>query len=325
MKRREFITAVGATAALWPRVAHLQPALPVIGFLSSRSPGEAAIHTAGFKQGLSDTGYVEGQSATIVYRWAEGRYERLPALAGELASLGVNVMVAAGGSAPALAAKAAAKSSIVFLIGDDPVKIGLVSSFNRPGGSVTGFSFQTGELGSKRLGLLLELAPQASTVAVLLNPDYAEANTQKRDVQTAAEKLGRRLVVLYASTASEIEPAFAKLVQEGVGALVLQNDPFFDTQRDRIMTLAARDAIPAIYHIREFPVSGGLMSYGASLVDAYRQIGNYTGRILRGEKPGDLPVMQPTRFELVINLKTAKVLGLTVPPTLLARADEVIE
>ena len=327
MQRREFITAIGAVAVLPSSVLRAQPVLPVIGFLSSRSPDEAAIHTAAFKEGLKDFGYVEGRSIVLAYRWAEGRYERLPALARELTSLDVNIMVAVGGSAPALAAKiaAAANVPVVFLIGDDPVKIGLVSSFNRPGGNVTGFSFLTGELGSKRLGLLAELVPQARNFAVMLNSNYSEVDVQKHDVQTAASALGRRLLVLYASTESEIELTFAKLVQEGVGALLLENDPFFDTQRERIMALAARDSIPAIYHIREFPASGGLMSYGASLVDAYRQVGNYTSRILRGEKPGELPIVQPTKFELVINLKTAKTLGLTVPATLLARADEVIE
>ncbi len=325
MKRREFITAIGATAVLRPGVAHAQLARPVIGFLSSRSAEEAEVHTAGFKQGLSDAGYVEGQSVAVVYRWAEGRYERLPALASELVSLGVSVLVAVGGSAPALAAKAAAKVPIVFLSGEDPVKVGLVSSFNRPGGNITGFSFRTGELGAKRLGLLCELVSQAGTVAVLLNPNYSEADVQLQDVQLAANALGRRLLVLYASTEGEFEPIFTKIVQERVGALVVENDPFFDSKRDRLMELAARNIIPAIYHIREFPASGGLMSYGASLVDAYRQVGHYTGRILKGEKPDDLPVVQPTKFELVINLKTAKALGLTVPATLLARADEVIE
>src|SRR5216683_1742017 len=275
MGRREFITLVGGAAASWPRAARAQQlAMPIVGFLSSRSPEEAAVHTAAFRRGLSETGFVEGQNVAIVYRWAEGHYERLPVLANELVNLRVSVVMSGGGAPSALAAKAAtATIPIVFVIGDDPVKEGLTASFNRPGGNLTGVSFLTGELGAKRLGLLCELVPNASAVALLLNP----------------------------------------------------NDPFFDSRRDRIMSLAARNAVPAIYHIREFPAAGGLMSYGASLADAYRQVGNYTGRILKGEKPADLPVMQPTKFELVINLKTAKALGLTVPPSLLARADEVIE
>jgi ABC-type uncharacterized transport system substrate-binding protein len=326
MQRREFITLIGGSVVVWPLAAQAQrPGLPVVGFLSSRSPDEAAVHTAAFLHGMNDRGYIDGQTVAVQYRWAQGRYERLPAMAGELVDLGVNVMVAVGGSAPALAAKAAAKVPIVFLIGEDPVKVGLVSSFNRPGGNITGFSFLTGELGAKRLGLLAELVPTASTAAVLLNPNYSEADAQRLDVQSAANALGRHLLVQYASTEWEFEPVFAKLVQEGVGALVVENDPFFDTKRDRLMALAAQNNIPAIYHIREFPASGGLMSYGASLVDAYRQVGDYAGRILKGEKPDDLPVVQPTKFEFVINLKTAKSLGIIVPATLLARADEVIE
>ena len=269
-------------------------------------------------------GYVEGQNVAIEYRWAEGHYERLPVLAGGLVSLGVSVMVAVGGSPSARAAKAATLPT-VFLIGEDPVKVGLVTSFNRPGGNRTGVSFLTGELGAKRLGLLRELVPNSISVGLLLNPNSSQAESQRKDVQSASDVLGQQLLVLHASTESEIESVFARLVRERVGALVVENDPFFDSRRDQLIAVAARNAVPAIYHIREFPAAGGLMSYGASLVDAYRQVGNYTARILKGEKPGDLPVVQPTTFELVINLKTAKALGLTVPPTLLARADEVIE
>lgn len=325
MRRRAFITLAGAPAASWP-LADLakQAATPTIGFLSSRSPGEASIHTDAFRRGLEETGFVEGKNVAIVFHWSEGNNERLPALASELAKPGVQVIVAAGGSAPALAAKAATRGPIVFLMGDDPVKVGLVSSFNRPGGNITGFSLLAGELGAKRLSLLLALVPATTTVAVLLNPNSSGTDSQRQDVQQAANTLGKRLVVLYASNENEFDATFAKLVHERVGALVVKNDPFFDTRRDHLIALATRHAIPAIYHIREFPTAGGLMSYGASLVDAYRQVGSYTGRILKGEKPADLPVVQPTRFELVINRKTASSLGLAIPAALLIRADEVI-
>ena len=327
MRRREFIRCLGGAAVAWPLAARAQqPTMPVIGFLSARSPNESVVHIAAFRRGLSETGYVEGQNVTIMSRWAEGHYEHLPALASELVDLRVTVMVAVGGSPSALAAKiATATIPIVFLNGDDPVKNGLVVSFNRPGGNITGVSFLTAALGAKRLGLLCELVPDASAIALLINPTNPTADLQRQDVETAAHALGRRLLVLHASAEVEFESNFAVLTQERAGALVVENDPFFDSQRDRLVMLTARNAVPAIYHIREFSVAGGLMSYGASLADEYRQVGIYTGRILKGEKPSDLPVVQPTKFELVINLKTAKALGITVPPMLLARADEVIE
>jgi putative ABC transport system substrate-binding protein len=327
MRRREFITLVGGAAASWPTAARAQQlAMPIVGFLSSRSPEEAEVHTAAFRRGLSETGFVEGQNVAIVYRWAEGHYERLPVLAKELVDLHVSSIMAVGGTPAALAAKAAtATLPIVFLIGDDPVKVGLTASFNRPGGNLTGVSFITGELGAKRLGLICELVPDASAVALLLNPTNPAAELQRQDVQAAAQALGRRLLVVYARTETDFEASFATLKQEGAGALVVGNDPFFELRRGLIMSLAGRNALPAIYHIREFPAAGGLMSYGASLADTYRQAGNYAGRILKGEKAADLPVVQPSKFELVINLRTAKVLGITVPPSLLARADDVIE
>src|SRR5579864_1858571 len=316
MRRREVITLLGGAAAS-PIVARAQQApVPVVGFLSSRSPEEAAVHTAAFRRGLTEAGFVDGQNVAIVFRWAEGRYERLPALAKELVELRVSVILAGGGELSARAAKdATASIPVVFVIGDDPVKVGLTASYNRPGGNLTGVSFLTGELGGKRLSLICELVPGSSPVALLLNPGVQNSELQRKEVQAAAQTLGRNLLVLYAQIESDIEASFQTLKRERVSALVVQNDPFFDSQRERIISLTTRYALPAIYHIREFPTSGGLMSYGASLADASRQVGNYTGRILKGEKAGDLPVVQPTRFELVINLKTAKALGINVPPS----------
>lgn len=327
MERRTFITLLAGAAASRPLAARAQQApLPVVGFLSSRSPEEAAVHTAAFRRGLGETGLVEGQNVNVVFRWAEGHYDRLPAFAHELVNLGVSAIMSGGGSPSAMAAKAATSTiPVVFVIGDDPVKTGLTASFNRPGGNLTGVAFLTGELGGKRLGLICELVPGNSAIALLLNPDNPTAEVHRMEVQAAARALGRRLLVLQANTETDFETNFATMKQEHVGALIVQNDPFFDSRRDRIMSLAARHAVPAIYHIREFPAAGGLMSYGASLADSYRQAGNYIGRILKGEKPADLPVVQPTNFELVINLKTAKALGLTVSSSLLARVDELIE
>ncbi len=327
MIRREFITLIGGAAVGWPLAAHgQQTAMPVVGFLSSRSAGESEIHAAEFRRGLSETGFVEGRDVAVVYRWAEGHYERLSGLAAELVDRRVSMMVTVGGSVAALAAKSATTAiPIVFVVGDDPVKLGIVSSFNRPAGNLTGVAWLTAELGSKRLGLLCELLPDANPVGFLLNPTAPEAEAKRLDVETAAKALGRRLLVLHASSEPELEQNFATMVREHIGALVVANDPFFDSRRDQLVALAARSGIAAIYHIRDFPAAGGLMSYGASLADAYRQAGNYTGRILKGEKPADLPVMQPTRFELVINLRTAKALRLTLSPSLLTRADEVIE
>jgi putative ABC transport system substrate-binding protein len=327
MDRRTAIGALACSVIAAPFIANAQqPALPVVGFLSSRSPEESATHAEAFRRGLADTGYIERETVAIEYRWANGDYQRLPALASEFAKRGVNVVVAVGGAPSALAAKAAtATIPVVFLIGDDPAKIGLVTSFNRPGGNVTGVTLVTTDLGAKRLGLLYEFVPNAGVSAFLLNPNFQEAAPQAETMRAAAHSLGRRLLVLRASTEREIASSFTTLSRDRVGALVVQNDPFFDSQRNQLVALAARNAIPAIYHIREFPAAGGLMSYGASLVGAYRQVGNYAGRILKGTNPADLPVEQPTKFETVINLKTAKALGITIPQSLLLRADEAIQ
>jgi putative tryptophan/tyrosine transport system substrate-binding protein len=294
--------------------------------MSGRSSKDSEPHTAAFVRGLSEAGYVPGQNVRIEYRWADGHYERLPELAAELVGLRLASLVAAGGEPSALAAKSATASiPIVFVIGGDPVKTGLTASLNRPNTNATGVSFITAELGAKRVSLVSELVPNATTIALLVNPNMSETDTHIQNVRMAADTLHRRLLVLRASTPAELEPSFDLIAKEAAGALVVQNDPFFDTQRDRLIALAAQYAVPGIYHIREYPASGGLMSYGASLLDAYRQVGTMTGRILKGEHPQDIPVLQPMRFELVINSKTARLLHLTIPPQMLAIADEVIE
>jgi putative tryptophan/tyrosine transport system substrate-binding protein len=304
----------------------LQQSLPAVGILSSRSPEESAAHVAAFRQGLSAIGYVDGQNVAVQYRFARGAYDRLPELASELLRLRVNVLVALGGVPPARVAKAATASTpIVFLMGDDPVRAGLVASFNRPGGNLTGVSFLTAELGGKRLGLLCELLPNARAAAFLLNPNNPRAEAHRQDVEAAALKLGRRLLVVRAMNETELTSNFAVLVREQVGGLVVENDPFFDSQRDRLVALAARHSVPAIYHIAEFPAAGGLMSYGADLAEAYHRVGMYTGRILNGEKPAELPIERPTKFELVINTKTAKALGLTIPHALRLRVEKVVQ
>jgi putative tryptophan/tyrosine transport system substrate-binding protein len=327
MRRREFITLVGTTAML-PLAAHAQqPALPVIGVLTPTSPDNNADRLRAFRKGLAEHGYVEGQNVTIVYRWAENQMDRLPALAADLAGRKVAVIVTIGGAAPALAAKAATTAiPIVVIVGEDPVKLGLVASLARPGGNLTGINFFNSELAAKRLELLRAFVPSAIRVAVLVNPANATVTAATlRDVETAAGAMGLQIHVLNAGTSSEINAAFATFVRERPDAIFVGGDPFFTGRRVQLVHLASRHAIPATYSGREHAEIGGLMSYGANLTDTYRQVGVYAGRILKGAKPADLPVVQATKFELVINAETARLLGLTVPPSLLATADEVIE
>jgi len=326
MRRREFITLIGGTAAAWPLAARAQPqAPPVIGYLSSSTPNANARNLAAFRRGLGETGYVEHRSVGIEYRWAEGQYDRLPALAADLVNQQVAVIFATGGLMPALAAKAATSTiPIVFQGGGDPVQLGLVASFNRPGGNVTGISNISGSLlAMKGLELLHELVPKAAKVGCLVNP--TNSGIQPTDVQAAARVVGVELQVLTANADSDLDSIFPTLARDGIRALLIIGDPFFSSRVDRLAALAVRHAVPASYVFRRFVAAGGLMSYGPSLLETYRQGGIYVGRILQGEKPADLPVMQPTKFELVVNLKTARTLGIEVPPMLIARVDEVIE
>jgi putative ABC transport system substrate-binding protein len=326
MRRRKFITLLGGAAA-WPLAARAQqPAMPVVGYLSSRSPDDTRHLVAAFLRGLNEAGYVEGQNVTIEYRWALGQYDRLPAMAADLVRLPVAILTTSGGEPAALAAKAATSSiPIVFLIGGDPVALGLSATYNRPGGNATGMNILTATLEAKRLGLLHQLVPQATTIGVLLNPKFQPADNQLRNLQEAAAAIGLQIQVLRASTDRELNAAFETITQQRIAALAVTADPFFDTRRDKLVALAAHHSAPTIYQFREFVAAGGLMSYGVDSLDNYRQAGVYTGRVLKGAKPADLPILQPTKFEFVINLKTAKALGIKFSDDLLSLADEVIE
>jgi len=327
MRRREFITLLGGAAVTWPVAARAQqPTRPVVGYLHSATSDTAAHFVVAFRNGLKESGYVEGQNVTVEYRFAEGQYDRLAALAADLVQRKVAVIVASGGDPPALAAKAASATiPIVFISSSDPVKLGLVASLNRPGGNATGVNVFTSMMAAKRLELLRELVPQDAVLAALVNPGSPSAVTQSEDLQEAARVSKQKLIVLSASTESDIDLAFATLVQQRAAALLVDTDAFFLNRRNQFSALAAHHRIPTIYAQREFVVAGGLMSYGVSLADMNRQLGVYAGRVLKGEKPADLPVQQPTKFEFVVNLITAKVLGLEIPAKLLVLANEVIE
>jgi putative tryptophan/tyrosine transport system substrate-binding protein len=326
MKRRAFITLIGGAAAAWPLAARgQQPALPVVGFLSSRTATDTVGLAAAFRQALNEVGFVDGRNVAIEYRWAANQADQLPALAAELVGRPASV-IAAFGTVGALAAKAATTTiPIVFMTGDDPLKVGIVASLARPGGNITGVTFVSATLGTKRLQLLRSLAAKTELIAMLVDPSSPESVNQASDVADAARALGQPLAVLHAATANEIDLAFANLAQRRPDALLISGSSTFLSRRDQLITLVTRHKVPTMYSHREFTMAGGLISYGANLLDSYRQAGFYVGRILRGDKPADLPVVQPTRFELVLNLKTAKALGLAVPPNLLALADEVIE
>jgi putative ABC transport system substrate-binding protein len=326
MRRRELITLLGG-AATWPLVARAQQAaIPVVGFMSGRSPEDSARVASAFRQGLADAGFIEGQTVNIEYRWANGDSDKLPALAADLVNRKVAVLVGVGGDvSAAVAAKATKTIPVVFGMGGDPVKAGLVASFNRPGGNVTGFTLWTNEIASKRLGLLRQLAPGVPLIGVLVNPRFRPTEQELLELEPAAKAVNQKLFVARANDDAELDAALASFVEQRIGALLVTAAPFFDTRLDRIVGFAAQKRLPATYQFREFAVAGGLISYGPNIAESYKDTGTYVGRILKGEKPADLPVMQPSKFDFLINLKTAKTLGLTVPPTLLIEASEVIE
>jgi putative tryptophan/tyrosine transport system substrate-binding protein len=326
MRRREFITLLGGAAAAWPLAARAQqPAMPLIGFIPSGSAGPLRQQVAAFREGLKEAGYVNGQNVTVEYGFAEGQLDRFPALVSDLVRRQASVLAVTSIAGARAAKQATTTIPVVFSVGEDPVAAGLVDSLSRPGGNLTGVHQFTTGLEAKRLGLLHEMVPKATTIAVLVHPNFPSAETQLRDVQEAAPRLGVQLVVVRANVESDFDAAFATLVQQRAGALLVCASPFFNARRQQLVVLATRHAVPAIYEWRDFAEVGGLMSYGTILGDAYRQVGVYAGRVLKGAKPANLPVVQVTRFEFVINLSTAKALGIEVPPTLSARADEVIE
>jgi putative tryptophan/tyrosine transport system substrate-binding protein len=326
MRRREFISLLGGAAVTWPLVARAERALPVVGYLHSGAAAPFAHLVAVFRQALRDSGFVEGQNLAIEYRWANGEYDRLPTLALDLVQRQVAVIVTAGGSVSGLAAKKATASiPIVFTSGDDPVRVGLVSNLNHPRANITGVYVVIGVLDAKKLGLLREIAPKAAVIAALENSMGPSIQERVSMVEKAARAIGHQVQVYYASDQRTLETTFAQMSQSGVGALVVGADPFFNSRREQIVTLAAQYAIPAIYETRDYVVAGGLMSYGTDLSEGYRQVGIYTGRILKGDKPGELPVVQSSKFELVINMKAANALGLAVPISMQLLADEVIE
>jgi putative tryptophan/tyrosine transport system substrate-binding protein len=327
MRRREFITLLGGAAA-WPLAARAQqPTMPLIGYLSGRSPSESAHIVAAFRQGLKEAGFTDGQNVAIESRFAEGNFDRLPELAADLVRRQVKVLVTAGGTVAVVKAKPVVPSTIpiVFVMGGDPVALGIVSSLNRPGENITGVSFLVNELATKSIGLLHDLVPKATIIGFLVNPKDPNAESDTKEAQVAADAFGQKLVVGKASTENEIDLAFESFAQQQVGALFVDTEPFFTDQREKIVVLASRNRLPAIYQLREFVDAGGLVTYGTSITEANRQLGIYTGRVLKGDKPADLPVMQSTKFELIINLKTAKSLGFQIPDKLLTLADEVIE
>jgi putative ABC transport system substrate-binding protein len=324
MRRRQFITMLGGAAAAWPMAARAQTA--VIGLVSTRAANDGAYLIGPFRRGLAESGYTEGRNLSVEYRWAEGKYDRLQALTAELIGRRVSVIVAGGADTAALTVKAAASTiPLVFVVGSDPVKLGLVTSFNRPGGNATGFTILTNTFEPKRLGLLHELVPQVKTIGVLLNPANPAAQQQLKDLEDAAHAIGLELEIFRASTDQEIDSAFDAIAGRRIAALTVAADGFFNARREKIVALIARQAVPAMYQFREYPQTGGLMSYGIDLGEAYRQAGIYAGRILKGDKPADLPVLQPTKFEFVINAKTAKALGVKFSDNLLSLADEVLE
>jgi len=327
MRRRDFISVLGGTAA-WPfGIRAQQPSLPVIGYLSSRSPTDSAHIVAAFRQGLNEAGFVDNQNVKIESRFAEGNFDRLPALATDLVRHQVDVLVATGGTVTVVKAKPVVPPTIpiVFAMGGDPVELGIVASLSRPGGNITGVSFLVNGLAGKSLEILHDLVPKAGLIGFLINPKDPNAESDTREAQAAADVFGQKLVLARASTEDEIESAFTTFLRQQVTAVFVDTEPFFTQQRVKIVALAAQSALPTVYQLREFVAGGGLISYGTSIANANREVGVYTGRILKGTKPADLPVMQSTRFELIINLKAAKALGIDVPPILLARADEVIE